>query len=323
LSALLIKEKSMSTLRKRTAVMAAGLSCLLVGLVVAQQVQVVPGQSERDRTAPPRIGERQDNTQLQPGTAQQFRTGDTQRTAGGVGQDVDRFLSNCWLNQNQAEVQISKIAQQKAENPQVRQFAQMMIDDHGQLTPKLQQLAMAQAVELGRQPSATTSAPGAPGQPVATDTQNSVNPAGAPNSAPSATSTLRTGVAGGQFTSPAAGGNQAVNQLIAIDKQIGERCSELMRQELDQKSGAEFDKCYIGGEIGSHLRASAALEVISQQATGELKQLASQAKQTVDQHLREAKEIAQQLEGRAGNRLESRQTGATLDRNVRPTAGER
>ena len=147
-----------------------------------------------------------------------------------------------------ARFKSAKFALQKAESPQVKQFAQMMVDDHGQLTPKLQPLAMAQAGDQGRQPSAAPS---------------------------------------NQYGAQGAGGNQAVNQLIAIEKQIGERCSELLRQELEQKQGADFDKCYIGAEIGAHMQASAALGVISQQAASQqLKQLASQAKQTVDQHLR-------------------------------------
>jgi predicted outer membrane protein len=91
-----------------------------------------------------------------------------------------------------------------------------------------------------------------------------------------------------------------------------------MKQKLEEKSGAEFDKCYVAGQVACHMQASAALEVVSQQASGQIRQLASQAKQTVDQHLREAEQLAQQLEERSG----SQQVGAIRDRNLRPAGAQ-
>jgi putative membrane protein len=48
-----------------------------------------------------------------------------------------------------AEVELGKLAQQKATNDQVKQFAQRMIDDHGKANQQLMQLAQAKGVEPG------------------------------------------------------------------------------------------------------------------------------------------------------------------------------
>src|SRR6185295_1121554 len=87
---------------------------------------------------------------------------------------------------------------------------------------------------------------------------------------------------------------------MQIDRQINERCLQAAKQELQSKSGAEFDKCYVGIAIGEHMRALAALEVIGQQTHGQLAQAAQQAQPTVQQHLDHAKQLMKQLEGKAG-----------------------
>lgn len=47
-----------------------------------------------------------------------------------------------------AEVQLGKLAAEKAENAQVKQFGQRMVDDHGKANSQLKQLASAKNVSL-------------------------------------------------------------------------------------------------------------------------------------------------------------------------------
>ena len=91
----------------------------------------------------------------------------------------------------------------------------------------------------------------------------------------------------------------ALHQLAQIEKQIGERCLQNAKEELQKKSGAEFDKCYVGMAIGAHMQAIAALEVIGEQTQGQLAQVAKQAQPKVQEHLEHAKQLAKQLEGQA------------------------
>ena len=218
---------------KKFGALAVGLCGLLAGLALAQQ-STLPGQ--------PGLG-------TQPGTS------------ATAGPDVDRYLANCWAGHNKAEIELSQIAEKNARDPQVKQFAEKMVEHHSELSRKLQPLASAQG------------------------------------------------------TGPA---SPAINQLIAIDRQITEKTTDSLKQKLEEKSGAEFDQCYIGGQVACHIQASAALDVVSRQASGQIKQLASDSKRTIDEHLKQAEQIAKQLM----ERQTSGQARSGSDRNVRQASAE-
>jgi len=229
-------------------VCAAGLSYLLmVGYAQAQQQsvqeRVQPAQyadqnsgqplRERIRGSERRdIGGRRSTTYFRGPEA-------TGTTAGSTSSEVDQYLANCLSINNQAEVEMNEFALQRTENPQVKQFAQQMVDDHRQLAQKLQRV---------------------------------------------------TG------TSENASSDAALNQLLQIDRQIADTCTSMARDKLSQKTGAEFDKCFVGAQLGGHIHMLAALTVISERAGGELRQVATDAKVTVEKHLQRAEELAKQLE---------------------------
>jgi predicted outer membrane protein len=73
----------------------------------------------------------------------------------------------------------------------------------------------------------------------------------------------------------------------------------MVKEDLQQKSGAEFDKCFVGTAIAAHMHALAALEVISQQSQGQLAKVAQEAQPTVQQHLEHAKQLAKQLDSQS------------------------
>jgi predicted outer membrane protein len=215
--------------------LAAGLSCALAGLAVAQQATTQPGRSALG--AQPALN-------------------------ASVGPTVDHYLANCWNNKINGEVELSQIAQNRAQDPKVRQFATSMVEEHRELSRKLQQLTTGQN-------------------------------AGTPN--------------------------PAVNKLVAIDNQIAQQVTDRFKQKLEEKSGAQFDQCYMGGQVACHMEAAAALGVVSQQASGQLKRLASETQEKVELQLKKAEQIAQQLM----ERHSSAQTRTEFDRNVRQARAER
>jgi len=260
--------------RLKFGVLAVGLSCLLAGYVVAQQeaLQDQPAAAIDQPAAQPRAGQtNQPNTQRREYTAN-FRG--NQAAAGAQQQEVQRYVTGCLLSKNQAEVELGEFAQQQSQSPQVKEFAQMVVQDHGKLVQQLKQLAGTQGTanrtdgQLGErtQPAAARNAAG----------QNAAEPSTA----------IR-----------ATANNTAVDQLLALEKQIVERCTQAAKEELQQKQGAEFDKCYIGGQIGGHMHMLAALQVIQQDGPEQLRQIAQEAQPTVQMHLDQAKEIMKQLEG--------------------------
>jgi|SRR5436190_6260147 len=62
-----------------------------------------------------------------------------------------RALSNL-IEANMAEVEAGKLAQQKAQNPEVKQFGQHMVDEHGKMLSELQKMAESKGVKAPASP---------------------------------------------------------------------------------------------------------------------------------------------------------------------------
>jgi predicted outer membrane protein len=262
-----------ATPKLRIGIAAAGLSCLFAGYLLAQQLIDQPreGAAVQQQADPDRSAGQIDRarTTRQEYTAQ-FRG--NQGAAGMQNQEVQKYIANCLLSKNQSEVEINEFAQQQAQNPEVKEFARQMVQDHQKLVQELQPLAAMQGAQASDRARTTTS----------------LNATGQPDSA----------------TAGAANSNSAVDQLVSLEKQITKHCTQALREELQQKQGADFDKCYIGSQIGAHMQMLSALEVLGQQGPEQIQQVAQKAQPIVQQHLDHAKELAKQLEGQspAGNR---------------------
>jgi predicted outer membrane protein len=313
-----------AAIRLRVGVASAGLCFLLLGYCVAQQVQT-SDQTRSDRSRAGATGQSDRSPGLQ--SERTYRESAERRTANfrgpnaGGSQAVDRFYANCLLAQNESEVQLSQIAQQKSENDQVKQFAQQMIQDHQKMIQQLQPLAeMQRSATRGVSGSLGTSNRTSTTTGRSTATTDATNPSNASSSeiarssAPSGTTAAAPGIEAntdattGTAITGRMAGDSAVHQLAAIDRQINERCTQAAKEELQQKSGAEFDKCYVGNAISAHMHALAALEVLGQQTQGQLAQVAKQAQPTVQQHLDHAKQLMKQLEGQGS-------AGSTAERS--------
>jgi predicted outer membrane protein len=259
---------------KMAALSLATACCLLAADAIAQPGQ--PGQPQPPPT-PPTVGQGVQGVQ-QPGiqqpATQPFRS--TQTLTRGVSSEADQFFAACLAIKNQGEVEISKFALERTQNPQVKQFAQQMIVDHQPMVPKLQQIAgLLAGGQFGADRSRTVqsanydSQPGGARQPTTSQVQQ----------------------AGGQL----AGQTSALEQVTAIERQIAQRCGENLREKLQQKQGAEFDHCYIGSQIAAHMQMLAALEVLKAQTSDPLRQIAQEAEPKVKQHLETAEKLAEQL----------------------------
>jgi putative membrane protein len=276
-----------------------GLCCLPLAVASAQQVQrrnpgeIKPAQAQSD-------ADRDTSSQIdrsQPGRAGQSRQSVTANYRGqaNTGQisSVESYLANCLLKKNQGEVEIGQFASEQSQNPQVKEFAQMLVKDHQKAVQKLQQIAGADG--SATRTSATS---------VDSTTRTEVNRAPAdPGAARPRSDSIATdrdtneSVTTSRTSAQGAGG---LSQLAAIEDKIYERCKQALREELQQKSGAEFDECFVGAQIGGHMQMLAALEVLSQEGQGQVKQFAQEAQPTVQKHLEHAKQLAKQLKSGEG-----------------------
>jgi len=304
--------------RISTGAVAAALLCLPLSTVVAQQAN--RRQAAGETRAPQAQSDAANSGQVDPATrpqlnrpanrtlqARQPYTANYRGDQANSGQmsSVENYLANCLLKNNQAEIELGQFASQQSQNPQVKQFADELVKDHQKVVEQLQPIAGASgaankgaldnAARTEADRSATNTSP-TPGSS-ATDTTTLNATTGTPNATDAAERTPGEGSATRQHASMQ--GGAGISQLAAIEDKINERCNQALREELQSKSGAEFDECFVGSQIAGHMHMLAALEVISQDTQGQLKQVADEAKPAVQKHLEHAKQLAKQIKGGA------------------------
>jgi len=217
----------------------------------------------------------------------------------GEGQksEVEKYFANCLLKNNQAEIEISQFAAQQSQNPKVKQFAEELVKDHQKVVQKLQPIASGNAGAHSAGSASLDASADSDANRLATDTARTPGSSETNTAAPGtetrsgAGTTDRDTAESLTASHGAANGNDALMQVAQIEEKINDRCKQALREELQQKSGAEFDACYLGAQVGGHMHMLAALEVIPQESQGQLKQIAEEAKPTVQKHLDKAKEL--------------------------------
>jgi predicted outer membrane protein len=91
---------------------------------------------------------------------------------------------------------------------------------------------------------------------------------------------------------------EPLDRLSKIEQQINDRCLAMLQAELESKSGKEFDACYLGSQVATHMRMAAALDVLASQTSGQLQQIVKGAQPTVQEHYEEALQLMKQVDGR-------------------------
>jgi predicted outer membrane protein len=179
------------------------------------------------------------------------QSGQSPRSSGN---EIDGYLASCLIAKNEAEIKFAQFAQQRAQDEETKKFAEKIIDEHQKMVQKLQPIARQQSSR----------------QTVGSSNQTGVQRAGA------------------NFASNQ--GNVA-DRLLEIQKKSIDRTTQMVQKKLEEKSEKEFDECFISMEIGCHIQQLAELEVLQDEASGQLRQIVQQAKPTVEEHLKEAEQL--------------------------------
>jgi len=213
------------------------------------------------------------------GTTGQGTTG--QDTRADKDSRMDGFLANWLLIDNRNEVAIAEIAQQKAQDPEVKRFAQKMIEDHRQFADKLQGFAGSMGYSGRNETPGSTGSRGTDG--------NSDESQGSTSDSRGSTSSS---------TMNSEHGSDGSKHMLF--EELGQQCLDSARKELQQHTGADFDRCFMGMMVGGHIHANDMLTVFQRHVSGNLKTVLSEGQGTVSKHLEEAKEIKRKLEGSVG-----------------------
>jgi predicted outer membrane protein len=241
----------------------AGAALLFAGLASAQETPTRPQQ-------PPTRQDPQDRARMPtPAT-------------GVADESADAILVTWLLVENENEIALARLALQRATNPEVKQFAQKMIDDHGQFVQKLQAGGATARVGAdtrdGQRPNdATGRQPAeASGRPPSDATGRPAAEASTPRNA----------------TMPAHGGIDHQRMI----RELGQKCLASTTKMLEEKQGAEFDRCFMGMQVGAHVKAVDTIEVFRNYASPSLRPTLEDGLKTVQAHLTHAKDLAKRTD---------------------------
>jgi predicted outer membrane protein len=270
------------------------LGALAVALLIASPVMAQRPTQEQQN---PQRGQ-QLKGQVQPGQQAQPRT-TLRPQQGRQGESMADHQIATWLVLcNELEVRLAQLADKQAHSDNVKQFAKMMVDEHGNLLNQLRQFA-PDAPSLGTAEQRTELRNNAEGQ--AAVQQQPAQPQRVPQQP------------GQQPQAPAQGqivaGGLPVEQVC---QQLSERALATLTKELNKKQGSDFDKAFIGSQIHEHLAMLDTLQVLRQYASPQLRTVIDEAIPSADNHLAEARKIGEQLWGHATS--DQSQTGNREER---------
>jgi predicted outer membrane protein len=269
----------------------------------------------------------QDPPNRQPGTqtpatgTQQPPTGTTQQPGDTRARDSriaghetnDAVLTTWLLVDNENEIAISRIGTQRAQSPEVRQFAQRMVDDHSQMVQKLRQ-ANTNGSRIGRADTDPRTGTGTGTEPrTGTGTQTGTEP----RTTGTGTGNERNREVGrtedptrdpgvsrepkGEYGTARDASSNRLGMAQDIDherllRDLGQKCLQSKTKMLQEKSGAEFDKAFMSMQVAAHMDAVDKMEVFRNYASPSLKPTLDEGLKTVQMHLEHAKELCKRTE---------------------------
>lgn len=291
-------------------------SALFVRGAVAQEQPPQEGapaqQQAQQQEAQPQDAQQQDAQQQRARQqARQQRAG--QQRAGQQGAGLDEHIAACLLLANQEEVALAKFAKEKCESEECKEFAQKLIDDHQQALAKIEQAAPrlateelvlrntslnrnARAEDQGRAQRDAQSDARSEDRADAAAAEQAETQAETPANERPVARTERQPAQGQDRTAARAGGQSAaLEPSLMLARQIKEECLAASVTALEEKEGAEFDRCFIDQQVMAHKLMTAQLKGSEPFASAQLKPLIQQSLKTTESHLAKAEELQKKL----------------------------
>lgn len=196
---------------------------------------------------------------------------------GGQNSHLTDALAQWLANGNQAEIQLGQLAEKKASSQEVKQFAQQIVKDHTAYLQKLQEFT-----DKKLQITSTEQTFKNDDQPKTAQT---------PNEQP-----------GEERVAGFRGDPNKHSTMEKIGERAGEIHLQMTKELLNNYQGHAFDMAFVGDQISAHTRMLANLKAMEEHTKGEFATVVKEGIQTTESHLKEAKELSEQLQnkGRQG-----------------------
>jgi predicted outer membrane protein len=184
-------------------------------------------------------------------------SGQESRKARPEAKQADELFASWLILESNNQMALAELAVQRAQDPKLKQLAQKMLEEHRGLQNKLQAFASESGpIDAG--------SPARPAEPKSTRATGSEEP-------------------------------MAAFDHLGLLQELSSKCLESARKELVQKQGADFDRCYAGMLLFSHMQANDMFAVFQGHASPELAPVLTEGQQAIAMHLQHARELAQLL----------------------------
>lgn len=218
---------------------------------------------------------------------QNERAGQTGDKAGW--NNPDQTLAGCVTIQNQEEVALVTMAQDKLQNDAAKKFATMLIEQHQAYLTKLEKFAPEAArqelspaehasqadIKTNKKKDGVERATITVTEDQQKDQQKIQQTAG--------TDADRIGQSGKQV------------DMLQIQREIAQECLSAAKSEMQGKNGLEADQCFLGYQIVKHGAMHAQLTVFQRHASPELAKVFAEGAATAEKHKTEAESIMKSL----------------------------
>jgi predicted outer membrane protein len=198
------------------------------------------------------------------GTGAAAGTGAGAGAGGDLGEDP--FLAALFLIVGKKQIGVCEWAKGKAQDKDVKAFAQAEIDEHQTLKNRLR--------DLGFRP------------PTVVDAQSG-NPMPARTPAPPGMA-----VSVGAATIMPSG-----SYLIATENEIADQCISTTERELGHRQGARFDKAFVGDQLFAHYGLLDRATVAKKHATARMQPVLTEAMPIIEKHIATLKQLMDRLDG--------------------------
>ncbi|MCA9168786.1 MAG: DUF4142 domain-containing protein [Planctomycetales bacterium] len=252
-------------------------------------------------------------TQPVPGQRHEVRRVNADQQAGSS-MTVTQLLAHKLQKANDAEIELAKLAQDRLKDDQLRQFAQMLIQDHQQFGQKLDQLTSVQPGDRAARIHANTNLNNNidPNRATRGDTRqldrqqdgteqdrSTANPTFATEQ-PAVNSAVQRQIQTrdnqNQHGDHAAQHVFIPQELTNVMEKACDNSLQMTKDMLNQYQGDDFQMAFLGQQMVMHTMLLAELKAIASDGPTELQDLAAQASNTVESHLSKAKQLSKQFE---------------------------
>ncbi len=225
---------------------------------------------------------------------------------------IAEYFAGKLMLMDQSTIQLAQLAETKSMNEKVKQFARMLVEEHTKCSEKLRESAPGVVGVTELRSAGIRHAAGFRGATDADEKSDAVdnpakeetNPARQPDGAepqseddPADEDHPRDGK-----HTQTEHAMTPLHRILNIERQATENYVQSTTEMLSKYQGQEFDMGFLGFTIGSHSWAVAELKAMDSVGNDEFQKLISDATTKVEQHMRKAEELSQELGANSAQR---------------------